>query len=140
MRKKRTGKGSIKNHVSVIVLDKRYRTFEKSLQSSALKLLSLLKRKESFFEVYVVNSSMMNKNVLAFPHEPSFPKPDIGGVFLGEVYLNPTYIKKAKEDLEYMLIHGLLHLLDYDHVKRSDRIAMERKEIYLKSKLTEQSL
>jgi probable rRNA maturation factor len=80
---------------------------------------------------------------------------------LGEIYLNPDYIQKEhleiappldslsikkagsrrggrnlkleipSQKLAYMLIHGFLHLLGYDHKKKSDRILMERKEAKL---------
>ena len=69
-------------------------------------------------------------NVLSFQKPKNFP-----GIKLGEVYLDPIYIQKHKEDLALMLAHGVLHILGYDHEKKSDRIKMERREARLLSKL-----
>jgi len=130
----------MKYQALVIVLDRRLNTKKASLQRKANFLLEKLHLAGSSFEIYLVNNRFMRKNVLAFPHPRSFPKPDIQGHFLGEVYLNPYYIKDFHEDFEEMLIHGLLHLVGYDHMKRNDRIRMEQKEKFLKKELLEQSL
>jgi len=53
----------------------------------------------------------------------------------GELYLAPDYIKSNGEDFDYLVIHGLLHLLGYDHVKKRDMMRMERLERRLVSKL-----
>ena len=79
----------------------------------------------------MVGKEFMNKNVLAFPTPKSFPRPDINRKPLGEIYLNPQYIKENGEDLIFMFIHGFLHLLGYDHKRRNDRIRMEKKETEL---------
>ena len=75
-----------------------------------------------------MGKEFMNKNVLAFPAPKDFPRPDIKSKPLGEIYLNPQYIKENGENFIFMLIHGFLHLLGYDHQKRNDRIRMEKKE------------
>ena len=37
------------------------------------------------------------------------------------------------EEIQRLLVHGLLHLLGYDHLKRADRILMRHKEeVYAK--------
>jgi probable rRNA maturation factor len=67
-------------------------------------------------------------DVLSF----NFGDPDL----LGEVYIS---LQRAKvqaraygltydEELKRLLIHGLLHLMGYDHHKKADRVAMEEKE------------
>lgn len=56
--------------------------------------------------------------------------------FLGEIYLSlqRTAIQARRFDSSYedelhrLLTHGLLHLLGYDHIKKSDRGIMESKE------------
>ncbi len=77
----------------------------------------------------------MNRNVLAFPAPKRFPRPDTPGKFLGEIYLNPGYIEEHGENLHYMLVHGFLHLLGYDHIAKGARIVMERRERVLMKKL-----
>jgi len=55
---------------------------------------------------------------------------------LGEVYISPRraevqarrYGVSYEGELKRLLIHGLLHLMGYDHIKRADRIIMEDKE------------
>jgi len=67
-------------------------------------------------------------DVLSFP----FGDPDL----LGEIYIS---LQRAKvqarmygltydEELKRLLIHGLLHLIGYDHIKKADREIMEGKE------------
>ncbi len=43
-----------------------------------------------------------------------------------------SYGTTLKEELSFMIIHGILHLLGYDHKKESDKNKMQEKEsIYL---------
>jgi probable rRNA maturation factor len=74
-------------------------------------------------------------DVLSFP----FGDDDL----LGEIYIS---LQRAKiqarrygvsynDELKRLLIHGLLHLMGYDHIKRTDRALMEaREECYLRTK------
>ena len=45
--------------------------------------------------------------------DPKFPGNQVGS--MGEIYLNPSYLKSKPYDIHYILIHGLLHLLGYTH-------------------------
>jgi probable rRNA maturation factor len=55
---------------------------------------------------------------------------------LGEVYISLQRAKvqarrygvSYEDELKRLLIHGLLHLMGYDHIKRADRLIMEEKE------------
>jgi len=64
----------------------------------------------------------------------SFPFNDVD--FLGEIYIS---LQRAKvqasrfgflfdDEIERLFVHGMLHLLEYDHITDSDRIRMEEKE------------
>lgn len=106
-----------------------------SIKKSALKLGRFLGVEKAQVEVYLVGNSFMEKNVLAFPAAKDFPRPDVKGKALGEIYLNPDYIRNNDEDLTFMLVHGFLHLLGYDHKKKNDIINMEKKEQLLLKKL-----
>ena len=114
---------------------------EERLSFLAKETLGFLRHKSSYVEVNVVKSSLMrslnrrfrgqNKttNVLSFPAPQKFPKPLRGAPkFLGEIYLDPVYIKNQGENIDYLLIHGLLHLLGFGHERYDDRIKMERLE------------
>lgn len=111
----------------------------RKLNSIVRKSLRFLKVKNSYADVYLVSNKEIQKlnykyrrkdkptNVLSFPNPKVFP--DIGKQkFLGEIYLSPKYIQDHNESLEFMLIHGLLHLLGFNHIKKGDRIRMEKKE------------
>lgn len=48
--------------------------------------------------------------------------------YLGEIYLAPNYIKKKKENIEKLAVHGVVHLLGYTHNRNRDSIRMEALE------------
>lgn len=108
------------------------------IRRNALKLGRFLGVKSGHVEIYLVGEDFMDKNVLSFPAPKNFPRPDISEKALGEIYLNPEYIQSHGENLIYMLIHGFLHLLGYDHKKKGDIIRMENKEAQLLKQLHKQ--
>lgn len=128
-------------NLEVILLDKQATKYQKEVKQKARRLAKFLP-KRGVIEVYIVSGKRMralnkrfrrkNKltNVLSFQAPLNFPTDT-----LGEVYLDPKYIEKKKEDLVFMLVHGVLHILGYDHEKRSDRIRMEKMEQELLQKL-----
>lgn len=68
--------------------------------------------------------------------------PESGNIVLGDLYICFSKMKKqAKEygtgiqrEFTYLCLHGLLHLLGYDHIKESDKkIMREKEEIILKN-------
>ena len=127
--------------IEVILLDNQVKKFKGDVIKKVLRLSRFLKNK-GLIEAYLINSRRMqdlnkrfrgkNKstNVLSFAAPKNFP-----GNKLGEVYLDPLYIEKHGEDLDLMLVHGVLHILGYDHEKKGDRIKMERREAMLLSKI-----
>lgn len=103
-----------------------------------LRFLDELIKEPSTVEVHLVDDMVMRKNVLAYEAPRYFPRPDIAGKPLGEIYLNPQYIVEHGEDFDLMLVHGFLHLLGYDHKARRDRIKMEERENALLKKFSKQ--
>lgn len=112
------------------------------------RALRLLKRRGSPVSVYLVDNPTIKKlnrlyrrrnavtDVLAFPEPKNFKQPPgFKSRPLGEIYLALDYIRAKRESPVYLLIHGLLHLLHYDHGKNRDRIKMEQKEKWLMGKL-----
>lgn len=79
-------------------------------------------------EAHLVTDRIMAKNVLSYRSPTHFPYPDRSSRMLGEIYLNPQFIKKHNQDFDVMALHGFLHLLGYDHETESDRMIMEQLE------------
>ena len=113
----------------------------KRLENLAREALVFLGHKDSFVEVNLVSSSLMRSlnlkfrgkdsttNILSFGVPQEFPKPHKTlPNFLGEVYLDQAYIKSRDENIDYLLIHGLLHLLGFGHERYDDRIKMTKLE------------
>jgi probable rRNA maturation factor len=88
-------------------------------------------------------------DVLSFPVDEDSAKPGTlaqqvrkaGGRFLGDIAISPKVARRnAKalgrrlpEELKVLILHGVLHLLGYDH--ETDRGEMERIEVRLRRKL-----
>ena len=77
-------------------------------------------------------------DVLSFPaSQNQFPFPPGAPRQLGEIYLCPRVVKKIakregsdfEKELARTFIHGVLHLLGYDHQKPKEAKIMEEKEI-----------
>ena len=121
---------------------------EKRLQSLAEEALILMRRPDTLVSVYLISDSLMRElnfkyrrkdkptTVLSFV-EPKIPHPETDKKVLGEIYLAPRYIEKNKGDIDRLLLHGLLHLLGYDHTRKDDKIKMENKERDLARRLLE---
>jgi probable rRNA maturation factor len=85
----------------------------------------------------------MPTNVLAFPQgKPDSSRPD-APVLLGDVVLAfATVRREAAEQhkplanhLRHLVVHGVLHLLGFDHEKAAEAAAMEAREIKILAKL-----
>jgi probable rRNA maturation factor len=71
-------------------------------------------------------------DVLAFPMEEE----SAGGFLLGDVIVCPDYVIAKKEEydvedgkeLEYVAVHGILHLLGYEDDDEEGALAMERRQ------------
>lgn len=136
----------MKNQVEVVILDSKYGGLKKPIGQIASLVFEHLKKKNISVEIYVMGHRDMKRvnrdfrgkdratNVLSFVSVPKAlfvePQEKIGKKVrdIGEVYICPSFISKVGEDLKLMVIHGLLHLLGYDHEKRSDRIKMQNLE------------
>lgn len=121
----------------IISLNENFKKHEDITKKTLKGLEKLFDLKTKYIEVYLVGNSFMKKNVLSFLAPKDFPRPDIKNYeILGEIYLNPIYIEKNNEDFMFMLVHGFLHLLGYDHKIKSDAIIMEGKEADIMARLS----
>lgn len=123
--------------INIWAADKPTQAISESVTTKLQWLTRQFKLPLSSFDVYLVNNRTRlyfprpHKtpfNVLSFIAPKGFPRPDRRGVFLGELYLNPDYIRRRGENFDHLLIHGFLHLLGYDHRQERDRMRMEKKE------------
>jgi len=107
---------------------------------SRIFFLEALDKKNTHIEIYLVNNRLMRKlnnkhrgddistNVLSFTAPEGFPNLDSAMVPAGEIYISPTYINSHGEDINYLLLHGMLHLFGFNHENKSDRMKMEKLE------------
>ena len=81
-------------------------------------------------------------NVLAFP--ATYPKDvELEYPLLGDVIICPSVLIEESKTLKtpltahwaHITIHGILHLLGYDHIKEEDAVVMQAIEIQLLAKL-----
>lgn len=77
-------------------------------------------------------------NVLSFPAGPGAPEGQIGDIVLGL----ETVMREAEDQdiplahhVQHLIVHGVLHLLGYDHETPADAETMEALEISVLSKL-----
>lgn len=96
--------------------------------------------------IAALNQAHMGKveptDVLALPiedAEPGLPPrraADGPPVELGDVFIAPSIVRsnalrdgvRYEDEMALMVVHGLLHLLGWDHVDDDDAIAMEKRE------------
>ena len=128
------------NRVSVISVSRRFRKVEPGIEKSAHFFLGALGKENAHLDVFLVSKRKMrainrthrgknhSTNVLAFEPPRNFPVSSDPEIELGEIYLCPGHIKKHKEDIDHMLLHGILHLVGFNHENKSDRIKMEKTE------------
>ena len=95
-----------------------------------------------------LNSQYRNKNsttnVLSFPSNlPEMVQNELTHKFIGDIIIcHEVVCKEAREQQKkleahyaHLIIHGILHLLGYDHIKSEDAEIMEPLEINILAKL-----
>ena len=85
-----------------------------------------------------LNNKFRNKNkhtdVLSFPFHQKSKK--LKEIYLGDIIISFNYMNKSKKLSTYdfkekvvkIFIHGFLHLLDFDHIKKKDYVKMFNEE------------
>lgn len=120
---------------------------EPKLLRLADKILKTLKVKGSTLDIFLLDNNSITRlkarfikkktepNVLAFPEPSHFPHPETRKKYLGEIYLNRDILKSSPDRAKALLLHGILHLLGYDHKKKGDILKMESLEAKILKKL-----
>lgn len=139
------------NEVTVHATEEKFETLKNPVRKQILEILMVLKKDGAAIDVLLIGNRKMralNKkyrgkdsstNVLSFEEPKQFVYPQKGSQRKGEIYLNPEMAsdwwmgknkKKAGEFLaiQFLLVHGVLHLFGYDHIENGDAVKMERKE------------
>jgi len=146
-----TAKSGIKENLRISSKFGKVDLLEKRLQQLAEDILtSYFENKDVLIGIALVDARKMRvlnrnfrgldraTNVLSFETPRDFPVPPKSPKLLGEVYLCPSVIKERGEDIEFLLVHGLLHLLGFDHDNSRARMSMQKLEqkilIWLKNR------
>jgi probable rRNA maturation factor len=120
---------------------------EPKLARLADKILKALRVRGAAMDIILLDNKSMaalkarfikkktEPNVLSFPEPAHFPHPETKKRYLGEIYLNRDILKRSPERARALLLHGILHLLGYDHVKKADIAEMETLEAKMLKKL-----
>ena len=106
-------------------------------------VLDSLKKKDKVIDIFLLSQSKMQKinkqwhgkdeptNILSFAERDileKFPKIMSDENYLGEIYISPDFVLKHKQSFDHMVIHGILHVLGYDHIHEKDAEKMEKIE------------
>ena len=130
------------NIIDIEFYDKRSVAVRDKIESIVRKIMELLEINNSMVEITFISQEEMRKinkkyrnkdkstNVLSFQFEDFSMKND-NKKKLGEIFISNGYINEHKQDIEYILLHGILHLIGFDHIKIHDRIKMEAMEMEL---------
>lgn len=119
----------------------------RALVATAKRLLQAVERGDASLSVAVVDDAAIRAlnreyrgkdkatDVLSFPLSEG-PAPGDGDELLGDVVISvetarrqaADYDAPLQRELNRLLVHGVLHLLGYDHVRAGERRVMEREE------------
>ncbi len=66
-------------------------------------------------------------------------EPDTGELMLGDIVISQDqllvqaqeYGHSIKREFAFLIVHSMLHLIGYDHIKEADRVLMEARQKYL---------
>jgi probable rRNA maturation factor len=120
---------------------------ERKLSVLAAKILKALKVRGATMDIILLDNAKIaalkarfikkktEPNVLSFPEPAHFPHPETKKRYLGEIYLNRDILRRSPERAKALLLHGILHLLGYDHKKKADIAEMEGLEKKILAKL-----
>lgn len=127
--------------VRIFILDKRARETGEEAERKARKTLRALGLRKKVVDIYIVSSVQSQKlnkkyrgidtpaSVLSFSEGEGWPHPEERGRRrLGEIYLASAYLKRKGYSVQLLIIHGILHLLGFDHQNKKEARRMEREE------------
>ena len=92
----------------------------------------------SFPQIVIEDVSKLS--IENYPHDVNF---ETNNLMLGDLYICVGKVKSQsveygtgiEREMCYMAIHGLLHLLSYDHIEKDDKVKMRKMEEKILGKL-----
>ncbi|MEN9341916.1 MAG: Endoribonuclease YbeY [Candidatus Parcubacteria bacterium] len=112
------------------------------LEKTAKRVVSFLRKKNSTVAVWLLSDAHMRRwerkymhkekkivNVLSFKNPDEFPRPEERKKVLGDVLINWSLYKNDVPYMQYLLVHGILHIVGYRHGRKHDRIKMQNLEL-----------
>ena len=124
------------NNLTNFAVDKKFLTgvAKKVLKGENREIVNISIAFVSTAEIKKLNQKYRKKNkptdVLSFGKTLDFESD------VAEIVVCPEVVKKNKEKLEKMIVHGTLHILGYDHEKsKKQSEEMEKKQEYYLSKI-----
>ena len=113
-----------------------------------IKIVPFFRKKNLIFTILLTNSSFIKKlnkkfrkknkptDVLSFPFssKQDFKLKKEKNIYIGDIAVCYEIIKKRSKKTDFFLefnkvwVHGLLHLIGYDHIKNKDYIKMAKIE------------
>ncbi|MCA9770189.1 rRNA maturation RNase YbeY [Candidatus Dependentiae bacterium] len=136
---------------------------QKKLQQDAQKILDILGYNDFDLGIWLTTNTTIKKynhnyrnkdkptDILSFPYHSDLKAGDkISATTdedrnLGDIIISPEYVKKDsprwghsfEQHMQMLLVHGICHLLGYDHIKDQDYAVMKKQENFLLKKLSQ---
>ena len=109
------------------------------------KVINSLKKEFSSFDISAINVIFVDEKEMQRLNKEYRNVDDVTDVlsfnldaegFLGEIYICPKYVKKTVENYEEeiirVIIHGILHLLGFEHKTKLDDISKQKEDMFVK--------
>lgn len=109
------------------------------------KVINSLKKEFYSFDISVINIVFVDEKEMQRLNKEYRNVDDVTDVlsfnldtegFLGEIYICPKYVKKTVENYEEeiirLIVHGILHLLGFEHKTKLDDISKQKEDMFVK--------
>lgn len=99
----------------------------RKIRALVRKVIATEKRSLSVLNIIVADNAYLRKlNKIYFGKNRATNVISFNMGTVSEIYVSCTKVKK-EDDLFYFVIHGLLHIIGYDHRTRKEQTSMENK-------------
>ena len=108
-------------------------------------VINSLKKEFSYFDISTINVVFVDEKEMQRLNKQYRNIDDVTDVlsfnldtegFLGEIYICPKYVKKTvekyEEEIIRLIVHGILHLLGFEHKTKLDDISKQKEDMFVK--------